>query len=166
MPAGESFSAAGAIGTSHVLCPRCHSVNRLPAGRPAEKAKCGACHEPLFAGRATPVDEASFEKHLRQDDIPVLVDMWAPWCGPCRTMAPMFERAAQRLEPEVRLLKLNIDEAQKTASRLGIRGIPALCLFRNGRLLGQSSGVQNTETIVRWVRAGLAAPILTEGNPT
>ena len=104
------------------------------------------------------VDEAGFEKHLRDDDIPILVDMWAPWCGPCRTMAPMFERAAQVLEPEVRLLKLNVDEAQKTASRLGIRGIPALFLFRKGRVLTQTAGVQNTDAIVRWTRAQLASP--------
>jgi thioredoxin 2 len=143
---------------------RCHSLNRMAAGRPAAKAKCGACHNPLFAGSVAPVDEASFEKHLRQDDIPILVDMWAPWCGLCRTMAPMFERAAQLLEPEVRLLKLNVDEAPKTASRLGVRGIRALFLFRNGRILGQTSGVQNTETIVRWARAHLAAPAGAQGD--
>jgi thioredoxin 2 len=146
------------VAATHVVCPRCRTVNRLPAGRPAEKAKCGSCHARLFDGNAIVVDEAGFEKHLRDDDIPILVDMWAPWCGPCRTMAPLFEGAAQALEPEVRLLKLNVDEAQKTASRLGIRGIPALFLFRNGRVLAQTAGVQNTDAIVRWTRAQLASP--------
>ncbi len=164
MQARQPSPAAGAAATSHVLCPRCRSVNRLPAGRSAAEAKCGSCHDPLFAGRATPVDEAGFESHLRLDEVPILVDMWAPWCAPCRTMAPLFERAAQLLEPEVRLLKLNVDEAQSTASRLGVHGIPALYLFKNGRILGQSSGVRNTETIVRWARAHLAAPNTAQGG--
>jgi thioredoxin 2 len=164
MYARRSASAADAATAGYVLCPRCHCLNRLPADRPAEKAKCGACHEPLFAGRATPVDEAGFEKHLAKDDIAILVDMWAPWCGPCRAMAPMFERAAQRLEPAVRLLKLNVDEAQRTASRLGVRGIPALFLFRNGRVLGQMTGVQDAESIVRWARAHLHSPTSAQGG--
>lgn len=143
--------------TSHVLCPHCLAVNRLPANRPAAAAKCGQCHVRLFDGRAVPVDEAGFEKHLRQNDLPILVDMWAPWCGPCRTMAPLFERAAALLEPDVRLLKLNVDEAQQTAARLGIRGIPALFLFQRGQVLGQTAGVQNSEAIVGWTRAHLTA---------
>ena len=158
MQARKPFAATAAVDSNHVVCPSCRSVNRLPAVRPAEKAKCGSCGERLFAGKAVPVDEKSFALHLQRDDIPVLVDMWALWCGPCRTMAPMFERAAPLLEPQVRLLKLNVDEAQQTAARLGVRGIPALLLFQNGRVLEQSAGVQDTETIVRWTRAHLPAP--------
>lgn len=154
MPVRQSSSGT----VRRVLCPRCHAVNRLPDDRPAEKAKCGACHQMLFSGTVIAVDEAGFAEHLRQDEIPVLVDMWAPWCGPCRMMGPMFERAAQTLEPEMRLLKLNVDEAQQTASSLGIRGIPALFLFRNGRVLGQSTGVKDTETVIRWARASVSAP--------
>jgi len=146
-----------AVAAHHILCPRCRTVNRVPAARPADRAKCGSCHAPLFDGHPVVVDEAGLEKHVRDDDIPILVDMWAPWCGPCRTMAPMFERAAQSLEPDVRLLKLNVDEAQKTASKLGIRGIPALFLFRKGRVLAQTAGVQNAEAIVRWTRAHLGS---------
>lgn len=153
MPAHPHASRATEM--TRVLCPHCRAVNRLPADRPAEKGKCGACHQALFSGTAIPVDEAGFTEHLRQNEIPVLVDMWAPWCGPCRMMGPMFEQAAKSLEPEMRLLKLNVDEAQQTADRLGIRGIPALLLFRNGRVLGQSAGVKDTETIIRWAQ-GLA----------
>jgi thioredoxin 2 len=127
----------------------------LPSDRPAAKAKCGACHEPLFTGHATPVDEAAFAEHLRRDDVPVLVDMWAPWCGPCRMMAPAFERAAAALEPEVRLLKLNVDEAQATAARFGVRSIPALFLFHHGEVLAQTAGAQSAEAIVRWARSRL-----------
>lgn len=145
-------------GTTRVLCPQCRAVNRLPADRPAEKAKCGSCHQPLFTGAPIAVDEAGFNEHLRQNEIPVLVDMWAPWCGPCRMMAPMFAQAALSLEPEMRLLKLNVDEAQQTAGSLGVRGIPALLLFRRGRALGLSAGVKNTETIIRWARDLARAP--------
>lgn len=144
--------------TRHVLCPGCRAVNRVPDDRPAAAAKCGACHLPLFAGRPVEVDEAGLAAHLRQDELPVLVDMWAPWCGPCRTMAPLFEQAARALEPDFRLLKLNVDEAPATASRLGIRGIPALFLFRGGRVLGHTAGVQGTDTIIRWAR-GLAGRV-------
>jgi thioredoxin 2 len=136
-----------------ILCPRCGCVNRMPEDRPAGAAKCGACHERLFDGHPTVVDAAGFDKHLRVNDIPVLVDMWAPWCGPCRTMAPMFEKAAQTLEPYLGLLKLNVDEAQDLAARYGVSGIPALLLFQNGRVIAQQAGAQSAEAIVRWVRS-------------
>lgn len=146
----------------NVLCPRYRAGNRLPSDRPASKAKCGACHGTLFEGSVTSVDEAAFIEHLRRNDIPVLVDMWAPWCGPCRTMAPIFERAAQLLEPEVRLVKLNVDEAGATAARFGVHSVPTLLLFQHGHVLGQNSGVQNADAIVRWVRVHLSPPTLGE----
>jgi thioredoxin 2 len=148
----------------HVLCPRCGAANRLPEGRPAGVAKCGACHEKLFDGHPTAVDAAGFEKHLRVNDIPLLVDMWAPWCGPCRTMAPMFEKAAQMLEPDLRLLKLNVDEAQEIAARYGVRGIPALLLFQNGRVIAQQAGAQSAEAIIRWARGHVPAPVASSGD--
>jgi thioredoxin 2 len=153
----EQQSRPTTAASSHILCPHCRSVNRVPADRPAAMAKCGVCHEKLFGGTATSVDEAGFAEHLRRNDIPVLVDMWAPWCGPCRTMTPLFERAAELVEPKVRLLRLNIDEAQATAARFGVRSIPALFLFQSGRVVDQMVGVQNTEAIVRWVRDRLSA---------
>jgi len=142
---------------SRILCPHCGAVNRVPAARPAEAARCGACHRALFEGHPAAVDQAGFEAHLRGNDIPVLVDVWAPWCGPCRAMAPAFERAATMLEPRVRLLKLNADEAPDVTARLGVRGIPALFLFAGGKVVGESTGAMDAQRIVAFAHAHLPA---------
>jgi thioredoxin 2 len=139
-----------------VACPACAAVNRIAAGRPAAEALCGTCRARLFTGKPTEVDEQELDHHLRNSDIPVLLDVWAPWCGPCRSMAPEFARAAPRLEPGVRLLKLNADAAQATVARLGVRGIPALVLFRGGTVLAQSAGARGAADIVAWTEANLA----------
>jgi thioredoxin 2 len=139
-----------------IVCPHCGTLNRVPATRPARQAKCGACHAALFDGRPHAVDEAGFDRHLRHDSIPLLLDVWAPWCGPCRMMAPMFERAAAALEPDVRLLKLNADEAPRVSAQLGVRGIPAMFLFHGGRTLAQTAGARDANAIIGWVREHLA----------
>ena len=134
------------------VCPACQKMNRLPAARLAEKPNCGACGQPLFAGKPVDVDSAGFDRHTR-GDLPVLVDVWAPWCGPCRTMGPMFERAAATLEPAVRLLKLNLDNSQDIAQRFGIQSVPTLLLLDHGRLKAQTAGAMDTARIVAWARA-------------
>ena len=137
----------------HLVCPHCGAVNRVPAERPARQAKCGSCHRPLFEGRPIPATAESFERHRTRNDIPVVVDFWAPWCGPCRTMAPAYEQAAAELEPAYRLLKVNTEEAPTLAERYQIRSIPTMLLFAQGNPIARTAGAMNTAGIVDWVRA-------------
>jgi len=143
--------------TEHIVCPACAKINRVAAHRLHETPNCGSCGKPLFSGKPVSVDEAGFSRHLAANSIPVLTDIWAPWCGPCRTMGPMFERAAEHLEPRARLLKLNLDEAQQTAQRYGIRSVPTLLLTAHGQLLGQTAGAMDSRAIVDWAKTQLPA---------
>ena len=139
--------------TFNVVCPHCGAVNRIPRNRPGKEARCGKCKKPLFTGHPIPLDEASFDRHITKNDIPVVVDFWAPWCGPCKMMAPFYEQAAAELEPEFRLAKVNTDEAQRLAAKYGIRSIPTLAVFRHGRELARQAGAMPFEQLVGWVRA-------------
>jgi thioredoxin 2 len=140
--------------TAHMVCPSCGATNRVAKDR-AKAAHCGKCKANMFEGKPLSVTPERFEHHRQRDEVPVLVDVWAPWCGPCRTMAPMFERAAQELEPDVRLLKLNADEAPEISQRYNIRSIPALLLFKNGELKAHTAGAMDAGRIIAWARANL-----------
>jgi len=139
----------------HLVCPTCFAVNRVPADRLHERPNCGKCHRPLFSDHPVELDEAHFDTYLTKNDLPVLVDFWAPWCGPCRMMAPAFAHAASQLAPRVLFAKLNTDEAQETAARYGIRSIPTMILFRRGQEAARHSGAVGTAEIVRWVQSQL-----------
>jgi thioredoxin 2 len=139
----------------HIVCPHCHAVNRVPAAKLGQGARCGQCHRPLFEAHPVELTAASFTKHLERNDIPLVVDFWAPWCGPCRAMAPQFVQAAQLLEPGVRLAKVNTEEEQALGGHFGIRSIPTLALFRSGREVARQAGAMGAQDIVHWVRAHL-----------
>ena len=138
--------------TLHIVCPHCRAVNRVPRDR-SGTPNCGKCHRPLFEGKPVEVDEATFQKHLSHDEVPVLVDFWAPWCGPCKMMAPEIVKAAAQLEPRVRLLKVDTDAQQSLGAHYQIRSIPTLALFRGGREVARQAGAVNAAGIVQWARS-------------
>ena len=142
--------------TQRIVCPHCTAINRTPADRPADKAKCGACHNPLFGGKPTAASAQSFSTHVQRNDIPVVVDFWADWCGPCKMMAPAYERVAAELEPHVRFLKVDTEAEQQLAAQYNIRSIPTLILFRDGRLLAQRAGASDASSLRDWIRQNIA----------
>lgn len=137
----------------HVVCPQCDTVNRVPKDKltPDHTGKCGQCGGPLFEGHPVELDSARFPKHAQNSGVPILVDFWAPWCGPCRMMGPNFAKAAEQLEPRARFVKVNTDESPEVASAFGIMSIPTLVLLRDGQEVARKVGVMDSAMIERWL---------------
>jgi thioredoxin 2 len=140
----------------HIVCPHCDAVNRVPRERLPDQPVCGKCARGLFMGKPLDVTAAQFDKHLARNDIPVLVDFWAAWCGPCKMMAPAYQEAATRLEPNVRLLKVDTESVPELSGRYGIRSIPTLALFAGGRELARQAGAMDVGSIAAWTQQAMA----------
>jgi len=140
-----------------VVCGQCGQVNRIPSDRSAIEANCGKCGSALFDGHPMEIDDAGLTKQIERSDIPVVVDFWAAWCAPCRAMAPAFAEAALALEPNFRFVKIDVDANPGWAAKLGVRGIPTLIVFHNGKVAAQRAGASDASSLIEWVTEAVAA---------
>jgi thioredoxin 2 len=135
----------------NVVCGGCDSVVALPNDRLGDSPRCPKCHSALFAGQPIELTAANFDKHIERTDLPLVVDFWAPWCGPCIAMAPHFDKVAKQLEPNLRFAKLNTQDQPGAGARFSIRSIPTTMVFRNGKTLARQSGSMDAATLRQWL---------------
>lgn len=140
---------------AHITCPHCEATNRMPYTKLVQQPKCGKCHQALFIGKPLELSSKNFSKTINNTGIPVVVDFWAQWCGPCKMMAPIFEQTSAIIEPRARLAKLNTEFSQDIASRFGIRSIPTLMVFKNGNEVARQAGAMDKGSLIRFIETNL-----------
>jgi len=141
--------------TKHVVCPSCLTTNRVPQDKLASGGVCGKCGKLLFNKKPLELTSCNFNKLINNNELPVMVDFWAPWCGPCKMMAPVFDQAAQQLEPDMLLAKLNTENEQSIAARYGIRSIPTIAIFKGGHVVAQQAGAMDMRSLTNWAQSQL-----------
>lgn len=139
----------------HIVCPHCHKTNRVAEGKLDNNPQCGACNQALFTKQPVEFGLAQLQRHVQKSDVPLLVDFWVPWCGPCLQMAPAFAQAAGNLEPAVRLAKVNTEADEQAGMVYGIRSIPTMILFKGGQEVARVSGAMDAQSIENWVKQNL-----------
>jgi thioredoxin 2 len=138
---------------NHLICAHCGAINNVPTGRMSDHPVCGKCKKMIMTGTPVELNEAGFNRYVSKSDQPLLVDFWAPWCGPCKMMAPIFTQAAQQLEPAFRLIKVNTEVEQNLAGRLRIQSIPTLAIYKNGQEVIRQPGAMPLNDLLRWARS-------------
>jgi len=141
--------------SQHIVCPHCHRTNRIPLSKDSLQARCGHCKKEIFDGHPASLSESNFDSHLNKSDIPVVVDFWAEWCGPCKSMAPVFDQAAKQMQPRVQLAKVDTDKNQRLMGRFNIRGIPTLIIFKNGQEVDRRSGAIPASELQNWIQQNI-----------